>query len=401
MTGFRKISQHRPAGAFARRAVAWAVLAGLALTPAQSVAQTVNCQGLQAQIAAVDRARPPANTARFAQAAQRQQAEIARMSAHANAIGCNRQRFLFFGEPPPPQCGQINARLAQMQGNLAQLRARAGGNFEAGRAERRRMLVAQFDAYCRSRVAAAPQPGFFERLFGGNQQYREVPVGPTPEEPPEREEDDTPRRGSQAVCVRKCDGGFFPVSYSARRSNLDDLADLCSALCPNAETVLFTMRMGAEIDDAVSIEGESYTGLANAGRYKQKFNPSCTCKRADQSWVDVLAKAEKLLGRPNRRDIIVTPEKAEELSRPKLAVAKAAQTRRARLQEAQAAAEAERQRKAQEQSDRQEAAEVARQQAGIAYGRGSVAHFGLQAGRTETIEGPDGEKRQVRVIGPK
>lgn len=383
-----------------RRAVAWAVLAGLALTPVQPLAQTVNCQGLQAQIAAVDRARPPANTARFAQAAQRQQAEIARMSAHANAIGCNRQRFLFFGEPPPPQCGQINARLAQMQGNLAQLRARSGGDFEAGRAERRRMLVAQFDAYCRSRVAAAPQPGFFERLFGG-QQYQEVPIGPSPEESQEREVDDTPRRGSQAVCVRKCDGGFFPVSYSARRSNLDDLADLCSALCPNAETVLFTMHMGAEIDDAVSIEGESYSGLANAGRYKQKFNPSCTCKRADQSWADVLTKAEKLLGRPNRRDIIVTPEKAEELSRPALAAVKAAQAKRARQQEAQQEAEAERQRQAREQADKREAADIARQQAGIAYGRGAIARFALQAGRTETVEGPDGEKRTVRVIGPK
>lgn len=105
------------------RRAAVAMLAFLMAVPAPVAAQTVNCQGLQAQIAAAGRARPPANTARFAQAAQRQQAEIACMSAHAQSIGCNRQRFLFFGEPPPPQCGQINARLAQMQANLTHLRA--------------------------------------------------------------------------------------------------------------------------------------------------------------------------------------------------------------------------------------------------------------------------------------
>ncbi|MBM3608920.1 MAG: DUF2865 domain-containing protein, partial [Alphaproteobacteria bacterium] len=228
------------------------------------------------------------------------------------------------------------------------------------------MLIAQFDAYCRQRaVAAAPQPGFFERLFGG-QPYREVPVGPPPQvEAEERDEEEErgPRRGTFAVCVRKCDGGFFPVSYSARRGNLDDLSDLCSALCPNAETVLFTMRFGAEIDDAMSIEGESYSSLANAGKFKKSFNPACGCKRPDQSWSEVLAKAEKLLGRPNRRDVIVTQEKSDELARPKLAAAANARNKRNLRAAEQEQQQAERERQAQERADKQEAADVARQQA--------------------------------------
>ena len=36
--------------------------------------------------------------------------------------------------------------------------------------------------------------------------------------------------GSYLVCVRACDGGFFPLSYVGDR---DSLAKLCQALCPN------------------------------------------------------------------------------------------------------------------------------------------------------------------------
>ena len=42
----------------------------------------------------------------------------------------------------------------------------------------------------------------------------------------------SPHGGSLALCVRQCDGGFFPVSYAAQRHNLDELQDLCKALCP-------------------------------------------------------------------------------------------------------------------------------------------------------------------------
>lgn len=363
-----------------------------------ALAQTVNCQALQAQIAALGRAKPPANSARFARAAQRQQAEIAKTAAYAASIGCNRRQFLFFGEAPPPQCGQINARIAHMQANLAQLRNQAGGNFEENRIARQRMLTAQYESYCRARVASAREPGFFDRLFGNQQpDYREMPIGPEPEETGDPDEENRPRGGSKAVCVRKCDGGFFPVSYSARNSNLDDLAELCTALCPNTETVLFTNRMDAEIDDAVSIEGESYTSLANAGRFKTKFNPSCTCKPPNQSWVEALARAEKLLGNKSKRDLIVTPEKADELSRPKLAASARAGKRNQKAEEA----ELERERVAREKADKDAAAQVARNQAGISYRRGVIAHYGLHAGKTETIQGPGGQQRKVRVIDPK
>ena len=158
-------------------------------------------------------------------------------------MGCDRGQFLFFGDPPPAQCGQINARLNQLSGAIAAYeRARAddGGQRQA--------LSARYDAECRNpqfTQARAPRPrNFFEELFGlvspDGAGLREIPVGPPDPDETLEPSDGRARGGPVAVCVRSCDGGFFPVSYSARSANLDDLASLCAALCPNAEVKLYT-----------------------------------------------------------------------------------------------------------------------------------------------------------------
>ena len=129
-------------------------------------------------------------------------------------------------------------------------------------------------------------------------------------------EESGPRRGSKAVCVRTCDGFFFPVSYNAFGQNPDRLADLCRAQCPNVDTEVFTYSPSRDITEAVSINGTPYSSLANALRYRRTFDPACTCRPPDKSWAETLAPAERLVS-GGRRDVIVTPEKAEEMSRPR------------------------------------------------------------------------------------
>ena len=83
--------------------------------------------------------------------------QLASTRAYARSIGCDNQKFLFFGSDPPPQCGEIRGQIARMQANLADLQARAGG----GRGE----LIARYNSEC-----ANPQPqgpgNIFEALFG-------------------------------------------------------------------------------------------------------------------------------------------------------------------------------------------------------------------------------------------
>jgi hypothetical protein len=338
-----------------------ATIGALVSLSAPAAAQNAFCDNLRAQIAAAGS--DPA-AARYRAAAAKQQKEIARTAAYGRSIGCDRQQFLFFGNPPPPQCATVNARLAQMQANLAALERGAGG-------ERRQALIARYDAQCRQRVAARPK-NFFEELFGIQEDEdptppRDVPVGPRPED----EGGGRGLGGSMAVCVRSCDGGFFPISYSARRANLEELAELCRAQCPGAEVKLYTRSPWRDIDTALSIDGQPYRDHPNAMKFAKSFDPACSCKPPGKSWAETLAEAERILAERHRGDEVVSEEKAEELSRP-------------------VAARAPRKSAPPPQEPAPDAAPP-------------PAPTGAAENRQETtreVVGPDGVKRRVRVVAP-
>jgi hypothetical protein len=117
--------------------------------------------------------------------------------------------------------------------------------------------------------------------------------------------------GSYMVCVRACDGGFFPIPYVGDR---DSLAKICQALCPNAETQLYSMPFGGTIEESVSTSGFYYASLPNAGKFEQAVDQNCSCRRKDQSWAEALAGVEARLQR-HSGDILVTPEISEQMSR--------------------------------------------------------------------------------------
>lgn len=377
-----------------------AVLASLTLTgPAQP--QNNDCARLQQAIAAASRGNN-SQSAQFQAAAQRQRGEISRTAVYAQSIGCQNHKFLFLGSDPPAQCEQINAQLSRMQANLAELQAKGGGG-EGGREQ----LVARYNAEC----AAPAQPrGIFDALFGNQSQQaspdvQTVPLAPEADANVEEKTidgDTEARAGSKAVCVRSCDGSFFPVSYSAGGSQLDDLQDMCRALCPNAEVSLYTYAPSADIETAVSISGARYINSPNALKYRKSVNSTCSCRRRGQSWADALAGAEQRLGGVGKNDIIVTPERSAELSRPKPDPKnKAGKTpvvaSPATIPDAKAAAQD------QTQIDPlgQQAATVSRESSGIAVGDATTGPLYTKGqGQTEEVVGPDGVKRRVRIIDP-
>ncbi len=126
----------------------------------------------------------------------------------------------------------------------------------------------------------------------------------------------TPTAGAEALCVRTCDGGFFPLIYSSRHLSPDGLTELCKASCPNADVKVYTRVPGEEVKTAVGLDGTPYTNLPNALKFEKTYDPACSCKPAGQSWSQALANAEAILGHEGKGDIIVTPEKSAEMSRP-------------------------------------------------------------------------------------
>jgi hypothetical protein len=374
-----------------------------------AVAQTADCTRLQAQIAGLSHA-GGAHAAAYDQAAQKQRGEIDRTSAYARSIGCENRQFLIFGSPPPPQCGAILAQIQRMRGNLEQLQSlaeRAGGG-PAVEAQRRD-LIGRFNSYCGPGAVQRteiPQPkGFFETLFGGGppQPQADIPQQVPLDEPSVAEDARGGHGGPKAVCVRLADGGFFPVSYAAHRGDLEDLEDLCRALCPNTEVKLYTYTLSGDIEQAVSIDGDVYTALPNALKYQKIYDPSASCKPPGQDWQQVLSGAEELLGNTSRRDVIVTPEKAAELSRPKLDQ----KTVKTKVGSGLDAPQPIPSPKIADDATASEAAAAAqvptagRESAGISQGDGrNGATIGAGQGVVREVTGPDGLKRKIRIIGP-
>jgi hypothetical protein len=338
--------------------------------------------------------------AQYQAAAERQRGELDRTVAYAHQLGCENHKFLFFGSDPPPQCGQINAQIGRMRANLEDLQQRAGGG-QGGRGE----LIARYNAQC---AAGGRQPGLLDALFGQpprSGDLAELPLDPNAEDKPTHSISEA-RAGGKAVCVRSCDGAFFPVSYSASGGRLDYLQDMCRALCPNADVTLYTYPSSGDIEQAVSITGARYLDSPTALKFRQTFDPTCSCKRRGESWAEALAGAEAKLGREDKTDIIVTPEKSAEMSRPK---ADAKADPKAKLSKVAAKPDAAPMLKPAPGTDvngvdttlSEEAATISRETSGIAGGAPQTgASVGQDQGRTVDVTGPDGLRRKVRIVGP-
>jgi hypothetical protein len=80
--------------------------------------------------------------------------------------------------------------------------------------------------------------------------------------------------GSQAYCVRTCDGRYFPISAAGNQSK----AASCSSFCPASETKVV---YGSNIDSAVTEAGKPYSELPNAFRYRNELVTGCSCNGKD------------------------------------------------------------------------------------------------------------------------
>jgi hypothetical protein len=116
--------------------------------------------------------------------------------------------------------------------------------------------------------------------------------------------------------VRTCDGYYFPISYSTVPGKFAEDEALCRRLCPATEVTLYSHRNpGEDIARAVSIGGKPYSELPNAFSYRKLFNPACGCRAPGQSWADALRQGDDQT--LERGDIVVTEERARQLSQPR------------------------------------------------------------------------------------
>jgi hypothetical protein len=291
-----------------------------AAAPAQGAPLNPMCPRLEAQLATIDRggSGDPARDEqirRYQDAATKQQSELDRVTSQARRMGCDSSGFFSLFSGQSAQCGPVNNQIQQMRANLDQIttsleRLRGGGFGGDDRDNQRRsVLIALAQNNCGPQYAnATPGPGnFLNNLFGNNNPG-----------PPGAVADLGPQSGTyRTVCVRTCDGFYFPISFATVPAKFPEDEKTCKALCPAADANLFSYRNpGEDMNQAVSINGQPYASSPNAFHYRQEFNPSCSCKAPGQTWSDALKSIDDKAAAEGQGDIIVTEESAKKMSRP-------------------------------------------------------------------------------------
>jgi Protein of unknown function (DUF2865) len=282
--------------------------------PAGAAANPV-CGRLEAQLAAIDRGAgaDPARaeqTRRIEDTLSKQQGDLDRTQAQWQRLGCQTPSLFSIFANQSPQCGPLNSQIGQMRASIdrtmAELqRSRHGADDEM---QRQGVIGALAQNNCGPQyAAAAPQRGFFETLFGGLGN----PGGAVPPTEPQ-----LGGSGYRTLCVRTCDGYYFPISFATSPTRFAEDEQTCQRLCPATEAMLYTHRNpGEEVAQAVSSAGRVYKDLPNAFRYRREFVASCSCKQAGQTWAEALGQTKD--STVERGDIVVTEERAKALSQPR------------------------------------------------------------------------------------
>ncbi|MCD2175235.1 DUF2865 domain-containing protein [Rhizobium sp. C4] len=267
------------------RAVTLAVLASLALSGtagATSICGSIRME-LNTDTETIGNTR---ETRAYQQAISRQQREIDTVQRDLRRLGCTSGSFLVYGGANAEACDRLSDALDRMYDNLAELQ-----NHDIplvtrsmSPARRAKLLDALERNGCNdvpdspraARDTAPPEPASYDP--GAVEPQR-----PAPRQPEIRNLGGGDRGGNlQTVCVRTCDGGFFPVSTNTSPASFERDAQVCSMMCPGVETELFYHGVGTqEMSEMVSASGgmpykeEPYAFRFRASARKQ--DKSCSC----------------------------------------------------------------------------------------------------------------------------
>jgi hypothetical protein len=134
---------------------------------------------------------------------------------------------------------------------------------------------------------------FFKSLFGIEdqsaprrrpEQYRRAPK-PAPRAaapPPLAPGNDAPATAVatpyRTMCVRLCDGYYWPVSFATLKDSFERDERTCAQSCSASVALYYYHNPGAEVEDMVSLQGLFYKDLATAFLHRTTYDPNCKCR---------------------------------------------------------------------------------------------------------------------------
>ncbi len=161
-------------------------------------------------------------------------------SAEAEAKAKNCRRFLFFGKRPARDCPAVMTRLNRLRSQVSQ--ATGGG-------------------WGLTRQTSFQRDRLYNQLRRNGCQIPSL--------------GNTASSGYRTLCVRTCDGYYFPITFAASRSKFKIDETVCKAMYGGAEAELFVHSNGRSADQAVSLTGTPLASEPYAFAFRSSFNEAC------------------------------------------------------------------------------------------------------------------------------
>jgi hypothetical protein len=302
----------RPLGAARLGALALSgamILGGAGLAFAQGMSeQQVRCLQLQQELASA-RGGGGANREELGRIEQQiAQADRVFQGTRASMedTGCFESFFIFGrGLVRSPKCLKMNDRVEESRRQLTQLQQQRQALMGGGGNKRRQAELQAAMARSGCGGVRAPQParrggGLFD-FFGGGQQHEEE----LPQTPIYRSID--PNGRYRSVCVRLCDGFFYPVSYATYGARLGQDATQCQSTCAAPAELYVYRNPGQDIEQAVSLNGSAYMDLPVALRFRKEYVKGCSCKQAEYNPTEIEAASKRAEADPAAQPTAAAP----------------------------------------------------------------------------------------------
>jgi len=317
-----------------------------ALAFAGGAAASPVCDRLNSELTALSEIySAPAQVRKYARAIAEQKLSIRELRSQLRDTGCSSGSLFVMGGDNAEECQQLEGKMARMETNLAIL------------AEKRISLMTgeTEDARRQDVLAAIDENRCSEETILANASPEDSLVSDTPDgietiRVPSSESNYEDRQfidlGGSAVngsyrtmCVRTCDGAYFPISSQASPMGFQRDAQVCSMMCPGTETELYYHSIREESDAMRStFTDRPYDELDNAYRFRTQTptkDKACGCNFS--LYYKEMMKREAFINNPERAPekkqssiVWIKPELRGQL---KTDVAVAAQVKEAKLRD--------------------------------------------------------------------
>ncbi|TCR83973.1 DUF2865 domain-containing protein [Rhizobium sp. BK376] len=275
----------------------------IAATPVAAQNQSV-CDELHGRLANIPEVVSTSHSVRrYSNAIDEQTSAVRRLQAEMQDRGCHSGSGVIINGQDAAVCDQLETSLGRLQEDLQFLIERRDESQRAGGSDdvlRDQLETALRQNGCEDSAAANPDTIITNRP--------EVPATPEQQamrtdtfiQPMDRSGGPQPGydyyqaapmnyptggpygAGLQTVCVRTCDGGFFPLTTNASPVNFQHDAETCSRMCPGVPTELYFRYLpNQESSEMVSAAtGAPYSAMPYAFAYRKRApgeKSSCTC----------------------------------------------------------------------------------------------------------------------------